>query len=49
MTLEPIGHDPSFQPGSNLWNYELIGQEEEYYNTSKVRYASPITYLSNQD
>ncbi|KAL3162410.1 hypothetical protein ABBQ32_010081 [Trebouxia sp. C0010 RCD-2024] len=32
----PLGHDPTFQPASSLWNYALIAREEEYYNTSQA-------------
>lgn len=32
----PLGHDPTFQPASRLWDYDLIAREGEYYNTSQV-------------
>lgn len=32
----PLGHDPTFQPASGLWDYDLIAREGEYYNTSQV-------------
>jgi len=35
-TLPPLGHDPTFQPASKLWDYDLIAREGEYYNTSQV-------------
>lgn len=35
-TLPPLGHDPTFQPASRLWDYDLVAREGEYYNTSQV-------------
>ena len=31
-----LGLDPVFQIWSNLWNLELTGEQQEYYNLSKV-------------
>ena len=33
----PLGHDPTFQPASRLWDYDLIAREGKYYNTSQVK------------
>lgn len=47
--LQPLGHDPTFQPASELWNYELIAKEGEYYNTSKVSYSlRTTTYMTKR-
>ena len=35
-TVAPLGRDPTFETSSNLWNYQLIGREGAYYNTSQV-------------
>ena len=35
-SLPPLGHDPTFQPASKLWKYDLINHEGEYYNNSQV-------------
>lgn len=35
-TFAPLGHDPTFETTSRLWNYDLIGKEGEYYNTSQA-------------
>ncbi|KAL0039208.1 hypothetical protein WJX77_011442 [Trebouxia sp. C0004] len=35
-TLPPLGHDPTFQPASRLWDFDLIAREGEYYNTSQA-------------
>ncbi|KAL0047060.1 hypothetical protein WJX82_005420 [Trebouxia sp. C0006] len=35
-TLPPLGHDPTFQPASRLWDYDLVAREGEYYNTSQA-------------
>ncbi|KAL0029268.1 hypothetical protein WJX79_006326 [Trebouxia sp. C0005] len=36
QTLPPLGHDPTFQPASRLWDYDLIAREGEYSNTSQA-------------
>ncbi len=42
VTLPPLGHDPTFQPASRLWEYDLIAREGEYYNTSQVHMHSHL-------
>lgn len=39
-TYAPLGHDPTFKTTSSLWDYELIGRQGEYYNTSQVAAAA---------
>ena len=41
-SLPPLGHDPTFQPASRLWNYDLIARQGEYYNESQV--CAPTTH-----
>lgn len=36
-TERGIGLDPVFQIWSNLWDLRLTGEEDEYYNMTKVR------------
>ena len=43
-TLPPLGYDPTFQPASRLWNYDLIARQGEYYNESQVC-PSPMQQL----
>lgn len=35
-TYAPLGHDPTFETTSRLWDYNLIAREGEYYNTTTV-------------
>ena len=39
-TVPPLGHDPTFQPASQLWRYDMIAREGEYYNTTEVSRSS---------
>ena len=36
-----IGVDPVFQTWSDLWNLDLVGDEDEYYNITKVTCLQP--------
>lgn len=42
QSLSPLGHDPTFQPASRLWNYDLIAREGEYYNESQVPHETSM-------
>ncbi len=37
-----IGLDPVFQVWSNLWNSALTGEQDQYYNLTKVNVVYPL-------
>ena len=45
-TYAPLGHDPTFETTSRLWDYNLIAREGEYYNTTPVsQHCQPLKCL----
>lgn len=43
-----IGLDPVFQIWSYLWNVDLNGEEEKYYNMTEVKHDSDQAIPANQ-
>jgi len=41
-----IGVDPVFQTWSDLWNLDLVGDEDKYYNITKVTCLHNVSFTA---